>query len=221
MFYKEQTIPPIHKKDSKAIAEHYRPVSLTSHVMKVFERIIRKHLVKYLEENNLLCRNQHGFRSGKSCLSQLLSHIDSILTNGLEGLDTDVIYLDFAKAFDKVDHEILLRKLFNAGIQGPMLVWLKSFLEERYQTVHLNGFKSYRSLVKSGVPQGTVLGPILFLIYINDMDCCLKHSFCSMFADDSLIIHKISGVCDTRLLQEDILNVTKWASQNNMEFERK
>ena len=86
--------------------ENYRPISLTSHVIKVFERIIRKNLVEYLEENQLLCSNQHGFRSGKSCLSQLLSHIDSIITNGLEGLDTDVIYLDFAKAFDKVDHEI-------------------------------------------------------------------------------------------------------------------
>ena len=215
-FYKEQIIAPVHKKGSKAVAENYRPISLTSHVIKVFERIIRKNLVKYLEENQLLCSNQHGFRSGKSCLSQLLSHIDSIITNGLEGLDTDVIYLDFAKAFDKVDHEILIRKLSNFGIQGPMLEWLKNFLEERFQMVHLNGFKSYWSLVKSGVPQGTVLGPILFLIYINDMNCCLATSFCSMFADDSRIEHKISGVSDTKLLQEDIINVTNWSKQNNM-----
>ena len=97
-----------------------------------------------------------------------------------------------------------------------MLEWLKNFLEERFQMVHLNGFKSYWSLVKSGVPQGTVLGHILFLIYINDMDCCLATSFCSMFADDSRIVHKISGVCDTKLLQEDIINVTNWSKQNNM-----
>ena len=159
-FYKEQTIAPVHKKGSKSLTENYRPISLTSHVIKSFERIIRKKLVSYLENHQLICSNQHGFRSGKSCLSQLLLHIDTILSNGLEGLETDVIYLDFAKAFDKVDHEILIRKLSNSGIHGPVLRWLTDFLSNRYQTVHVNGRKSARALVKSGVPQGTVLGPI-------------------------------------------------------------
>ena len=138
-FYKEQTFVPIHKKGSKAVAANYRPISLTSHVVKIFERVIRKKLVLYLEENNLLCANQHGFRAGKSCLSQLLLHIDNILINALEGLETDVIYLDFAKAFDKVDHEILVKNLSNFGISGPDLNWLTDFLAHRHQTVHVNG----------------------------------------------------------------------------------
>ena len=217
-FYKEQTIAPVFKKGSKALAENYRPISLTSHVIKTFERIVRKKLVHFLEENNLICNNQHGFRSGKSCLSQLLIHIDTILTNGLEGLETDVIYLDFAKAFDKVDHEVLIKKLSNFGIRGSALNWITDFLSNRYQTVHVNGKKSFRALVKSGVPQGTVLGPILFLLFINDMNKCLKHSTCSMFADDSRILRSISYVSDTHLLQEDVLNVTTWAKENNMEL---
>ena len=217
-FYKEQTIAPVYKKGSKSIAKNYRPISLTSHVMKTFERILRKKMVDFLEENNLICNNQHGFRSGKSCLSQLLVHFDTILNNGLEGLETDVIYLDFAKAFDKVDHEILIRKLSNFGIRGALLKWLTSFLENRYQTVHINGQKSHRCIVKSGVPQGTVLGPILFLLFINDINECLQHSLSSNFADDSRILRGISGVSDTKLLQEDILHAANWSKTNNMEL---
>ena len=220
-FYKEQTIAPIYKKGSKSNAENYRPISLTSHVIKIFERILRKNLVSYLEENKSLFNKQHGFRPGKSCLSQLLSHIDDILNNALEGLETDVIYLDFAKAFDKVNHEILVRKLANFGIKGPLLKWLTSFLDNRYQTVCINGVKSIRSLVKSGVPQGTVLGPILFLLFINDMSNCLHHSQLSMFADDSCILHGTSCVNDTKLLQEDLINVTNWSKRNNMELNEK
>ena len=217
-FYKEQTIAPIHKKGSKSVAANYRPISITSHVVKIFERIIRKQLVHYLDENDLLCSNQHGFRAGKSCLSQLIAHIDNILDNGMQGLETDVIYLDFAKAFDKVDHEILIRKLSNFGINGPILHWLTSFLSDRFQTVHVGGYESFRAIVKSGVPQGTVLGPILFLLYINDLNECLTHSLSSMFADDSRILHSISGMNDTKLLQEDLMNVTEWSNHNNMEL---
>ena len=217
-FYKEQTIAPIYKKGSKSSAINYRPISLTSHVMKTFERIIRNKLVSYLEENEIICSNQHGFRSGKSCLSQLLNHIDTVLNNGLNGHETDVIYLDFSKAFDKVDHEILVRKMSNCGIKGPLLNWLTDFLSGRFQTVHVNSYKSNRSAVKSGVPQGTVLGPILFLLFINDMSTCLKYSMSGMFADDSRILRKISSVDDTKLLQEDLINISCWSKQNNMEL---
>ena len=100
--YKKQTVTPVHKKKSRALPENYRPISLTSHVIKIFERIIRNKIVDHLERNNLLCKHQHGFRKGRSCLTQLLAHIDAILLNALDGADTDVIYLDYQKAFDNV-----------------------------------------------------------------------------------------------------------------------
>ena len=106
--FKAQTITPVFKKGSKAKPENYRPISLTSHIIKIFGRVVRKKIVSHLEANQILCKNQHGFQKGKSCLTQLLAHIDIILKNFLEGNDTDAIYLDFSKAFDKVDHKILL-----------------------------------------------------------------------------------------------------------------
>ena len=149
---------------------------------------LEKKLVEYLDGNNLICGDQHGFRAGKSCLTQLLIHVDDILENALQGLETDVIYLDFAKAFDKVDHDILVRKLTFFGINGLALAWLSDFLSARYQTVVVNGERSYRSIVKSGVPQGSVLGPLLFLLFINDLTKCLNHSVARLFADDSKIV---------------------------------
>ena len=124
-------VTPIYKKGSKALAANYRPVALTSHVIKIFERVFRKKLVEYLDRNNLICGDQHGFRAGKSCLTQLLIHVDDILENALQGLETDVTYLNFAKAFDKVDHDILVRKLTFFGINGLALAWLSDFLSAR------------------------------------------------------------------------------------------
>ena len=109
-------IVPIHKGGSKAFAKNYRPISLTSHLIKIFERVIRKHIVKYLETNNLLNQGQYGFRSGRSCLTQLIDHYDRVLHQCEIGANVDVIYLDFAKAFDKVHHNILLSKIRNMGI---------------------------------------------------------------------------------------------------------
>jgi hypothetical protein len=112
-YYKMSHIAPLHKKGSKALPVNYRPVSLTSHIIKIYERVLRKRLVAHLESNNLLCNQQHGFRSGHSCLTQLLHHFDDILVNLMDGKDTDSIYLDYAKAFDKVDHTLLVKNYTN------------------------------------------------------------------------------------------------------------
>ena len=216
--YKNQIITPVHKKASKAEAANYRPIALTSHIIKIFERIIRKHLVKHLEKNHLICGNQHGFRRGRSCLTQLLAHIDIILKNFLHGRDTDVIYLDYAKAFDKVDHQILLQKLYSYGVRGKLLMWLNSYLSNRWQTVVINGEHSNPAKVISGVPQGTVLGPVLFIIYLNDMESCIKSSIVSCFADDTRLKRSIDSVEDTTLLQEDLMTAIKWSAQNNMQL---
>ena len=213
-FYKKQLITPIYKKGSKAVGANYRPVSLTAHEVKIFERIIRNKIMDFLEANSSLSINQHGFRKGRSCLTQLLKHQQFILRNLLENNETDSIFLDFAKAFDKVDLQILFKKLKNIGISGTLLKWITDFLTERTQVVSVDGFLSYIANVLSGVPQGTVLGPLLFLIFVNDMEDYIQFSKISLFADDSS--KSISTCQDTVLLQEDLYRLTQWSSINNM-----
>ena len=216
-FYKSQLITPIFKKGSKLQSKNYRPVSLTSNIIKIFERVIRDHIVKYLEDNCLISNNQHGFRKGRSCLSELLAHYHDILSNlAYEDAGSDLIYLDFAKAFDKVDHDLLLKKLKCYGIEGKLHTWLTSFLTDRTQTVVVDGIYSFCSAVKSGVPQGSVLGPILFLLFVNDIGCSLSHSKIRCFADDSRLLKSIKSADDANLLQADLENVISWAQKNNM-----
>ena len=214
--FKTQIITPVHKKASKADPANYRPIALTPHTIKIFERIIRDQLVAHLEDQSLLCKNQHGFRKGRSCLTQLLLHIDTVLNNMLDNKDTDVIYLDYAKAFDKVDHQILLQKLHAYGVRGKLLTWLNSYLSNRHQTVVIDGKHSYEAKVISGVPQGTVLGPVLFIIYLNDLQSCIISSVISSFADDTRIKKSISTIQDTMYLQSDLNNAIDWSDQNNM-----
>ena len=215
---KHSLICPIHKGDSTALPKNYRPVALTSHLVKLFEKIVRKHIVGHLNENHLFNPSQHGFRSGRSCLSQLIAHYDKVLSILDEGSNVDVIYLDFAKAFDKLDFNITLQKLKHLGVDGKVGRWLHSFLTNRHQTVLVNGEKSEPAPVISGVPQGSVIGPLLFLILIGDIDKEVAHAFLSSFADDTRIGKGISTPEDVILLQEDLEKVYQWAAANNMMF---
>ena len=148
------TICPIYKGGDRTKPKNYRPVTLTSHVIKIFEKVIVKYLSNYLENNNLFNDQQHGFRNKRSCLSQLLDHFHRIVESLNEGKDVDVVYLDFAKAFDKVDPKILLKKIFKIGIRGKLYQWIRSFLTNRKQKVCIEGTYSQVFDVKSGVPQG-------------------------------------------------------------------
>ncbi|KAL5251660.1 hypothetical protein ACHWQZ_G017138 [Mnemiopsis leidyi] len=218
---KTQYITPIFKKGDRTDPANYRPVSLTSHVMKTFERVLRKRLVEYLEKNSLISGNQHGFRKKRSCMTQLLSHIEQIYKTLNEDNEVDVIYLDFAKAFDKVDHAVLLEKLKRYGIQGKAFAWIREFLLNRKQTVVVEGHKSSFQAVRSGVPQGTVLGPILFVLYINDLLDSIEFSIGFSFADDTKLIGAIQDEDSVRLLQNDLDTVIKWSAANNMELHEK
>ena len=211
-------IVPIHKKGKKDKPENYRPISLTSQLIKLFERIIKKQLVNYLESNNLIGNFQHGFRKNRSCLTQLVSHYTKVFDYINSGYNVDVVYLDFARAFDKVDHMILLMKAKALNITGKLLDWLKCFLLERTQSVVLEGFQSEEKLVKSGVPQGTVLAPLLFIIMINDLPDVLKHCSLSSFADDTKIVKTIKDVSDELLMTEDLNSIFKWSTENKLPF---
>ena len=176
---------PIHKGGSQGSASNYRPVALTSHLSKVFEKVVRKFIVAFLEEHNLFNPTQHGFRLGRSYLSQLIDHYDHITQLLEKGENVDVIYLDFAKAFDKVNFQVILRKIKQLGISGKLGRWIYSFLSGRKQSVTVNGIKSCSVDVKSGVPQGSVLGPLLFLVLMGDIDHRVASAFLSSFADDT------------------------------------
>ena len=214
-------IIPIHKGDHRGVPANYRPIALTSHLVKIFEKVIRNKIVAYFEANNLFNPSQHGFRKGRSCLSQLLAHYDHVLSLLEQGQNVDTIYLDFAKAFDKVDHQVILAKLALLGIGGKLLQWIESFLSNRTQNVLVNGFLSNPSAVKSGVPQGSVIGPLLFLVLISDIDAELGTSFLSSFADDTRVSRGINSLHDASLLQQDLETIYKWAEANNMKFNGK
>ena len=211
--WKSANVSPIFKKGSKKDKGNYRPVSLTCHACKIMERILKDEIVNFLEENNKITSSQHGFRSKKSCLTNLLEFMERALRCLDEGDPVDVLFFDLQKAFDKVPHRRLLFKLHRLGIQGKLLKWIEEWLRGRTQRVVMNGFASGWEEVISGVPQGSVLGPILFLVYINDMEDKVLSYFWK-FADDSKIMRKVDSVNDILMLKQDLQNLEEWSSQS-------
>ena len=210
-------VSPIHKGGSRTEPSQYRPISLTSHIIKVMERMLRKQIVGFLELNEKMDPKQHGSRAKRSCLSQLLEHHLEILDMLERGENVDLVYLDFSKAFDKCDINILIHKVKALGITGKVGRWINSFLKNRKQNVVVNGTKSRESNVTSGVPQGTVLGPLLFLIYIADIGENIKGKL-QVYVDDTKLKKPINDESDIESLQEDLEQPYSWAKENNMEF---
>ena len=208
--WKIANVTPIHKKGSKQLASNYRPISLTSIICKIMERLIRNQLVAYMENNNLFTKHQHGFRQGYSCVTQLIEVIDEWTKQLDNHNNIDVIYLDFQKAFDKVPHARLMKKLQGYGIRGKLYNWIENFLKERKQKVVLNGSESKWQQVTSGIPQGSVLGPILFLIYINDLPDVVENTV-KLFADDTKLYSTVNNDEDIESLQKDIDSLSRWS----------
>ena len=189
--WKKSNIVPCHEKDSKSLIKNYRPISLLPIFSKVFERLIYNSLYNYFIQNKLFTECQSGFMPGDSCVAQLLSITHEIYNSFDYNPSVDIrgVFLDISKAFDKVWHDGLIFKLQTYGIDGKLLKLLKSYLKDRQQRVLLNGQTSSWKNVLAGVPQGSVLGPLLFLIYINDLSDGLT-SICKIFADDTSLFSK-------------------------------
>ena len=174
-------------------------------------------MLKHFDKNKVLTHLNHGFRSGYSCETQLAVTIDDITQNFERGQQTDVIILDFSKAFDMVPHKLLLHKLDHYRIRGQLHKWLEHFLTKRTMRVVVDGQSSQAADVLSGVPQGTVLGPILFLVHINDLPERVSSSV-RLFADDCLLYRVIRDMQDHLALQEDLQNLENWATEWGMKF---
>ena len=209
--WKKVNLTLIHKKNSLSDVQNYRPISLLSCLSKVLERLACDQLRKYLEDNNLITDAQYGFRRGSSTLDQLLDLYEKIMKNLDEKTVTKLLFLDVSKAFDKVWHRGLLYKLERIGIKNNLLAFFKDYLTDRQQRVALKGILSSWITIKAGVPQGSIMGPILFLIYTNDLPNEIQ-SMIKMFADDTIL--GASGMtseecCET--LQPNIDKLASWA----------
>ena len=216
--WKKANVQPTHKKNSRQLKSNYRPISLLPICGKIFEKIIFNHMYSFFVSNKLISKNQSGFRPGDSTINQLLS-ITTEIFEAFENLDeTRAVFLDISKAFDKVWHEGLCFKLKQNGINGSLLDLMSSFLSDRKQRVVLNGTSSDWKEIYSGVPQGSVLGPLLFLIYINDLTDDIKSNI-RLFADDSSLFIKVRSIEEAQaLLSSDLETITAWAHQWKMQF---
>ena len=207
--WKIANVVPIHKKGSKDDIKNYRPISLTSLVMKTFERILKDELL--IRTSHLLDCRQHGFLNFKSCTTNLVNFTDKLVMsiNDTQTLSTDVIYFDFSKAFDSVNHDLILHKLkYEYAIDGSLLNFLMNYLGEREQSVVLDGIKSSSKPVLSGVPQGSILGPILFSLFISDLPQGISEdTHLALYADDTTIWRSIRNKEDIVQLQKDINNL--------------
>ncbi len=217
--WKRANVVAVFKKGRKSEASNYRPISLTCVCCKILEHIIANIIMRHTQDHNILYDLQHGFRGQHSCETQLLE-FQADMQNIVQGKKADAIIFDFSKAFDKVSHKMLAAKMKYYGIREQTNAWIRGFLADRSQTVVLQGSQSYETEVKSGVPQGSVLGPCLFLFYINDLPDTLA-SDVRLFADDTVAYLAIGQQQDTTTLQDDLSKLEQWKQKRDMEFHPK
>ena len=215
--WKRAIVIAIFKRGDRSIVSNYRPVSLTSVVCKQLEHTIAGYLRQLWEKNKWLHESQHGFRPGHSCESQLFTVCQDLAEALDEGGRIDSIIIDFSKAFDLVPHDRLITKIAESGVDGRVIGWLRNFLSGRSQRVRVDGHLSEEIAVTSGVPQGSVLGPLLFLAYVNDIWMNVESDL-RLFADDCILYRKIRDSRDIETLQADINKLMEWAQLNEMKI---
>ena len=215
--WKTARVTPIFKKGSKTKPGNYRPVSLTCIPCKIMEAVIKDKIQEHVDNHCALSEKQHGFSKGKSCLTNLLETFEEITDNLDRGNGVDIVFLDYQKAFDSVPHRRLLSKLSSYGVGGKILKWIQEFLCGRTQYVAVRKDRSAEAEVTSGVPQGSVLGPLLFIIYINDLPGNVE-SNAQMFADDTKVFTHINSQDDVKRLQTDMDKLLEWSKTWLLKF---
>ena len=215
--WKSTKVIPLFKQGERSDLNNYRPISIIPVVAKVFERIVYNQFYEYLTENNLISCNQSGFRSLHSTATALLEATDNWAFNIDKGNVNAVIFLDLKKAFDTVDHSILLSKLKAYGVGSNSSNWFKSYLDNRTQKCFVNGSLSNTQPLTCGIPQGTILGPLLFILYINDLPNCLNNSHPRMYADDTHLTFASNNVVHLEeYMNDDLTKITEWLAANKL-----
>ena len=216
--WRDAYVTPIFEKGEQYNPANYRPISLTCIVCKLMEHIVVSSIMQHFETHCILSDNQHGFLKGRSCETQLLEFVEELTTSLEGGRQTDIIILDFAKAFDRVNHSLLVHKLQCYGIRGSTITWIANFLSDRRQAVVVDGSCSSYARVRSGVPQGSVLGPCLrFLAYINDLPEKLT-ALSRLFADNTAVYRVVYSGTDQVQLQQDLHRIMEWEESWDMLF---
>ena len=215
--WKYAKVTPIPKGGNSQLVSNYRPISLLPLLSKMMEKIVHRRLYQHLTDNNLLDARQGGFRPGHSTSQTCAYFTEDLYTAINNKMITIAVYIDAMKAFDTVNHQILIKKLTKLGISGILLKWLRNYLTNKKQCTIANGKTSEYRNINCGVPQGSVLGPLLFLVYINDISSSILNSKISMYADDTVVYISHSDLeIAIALIQSDLSNLYTWCNRNKL-----
>ncbi len=220
--WKSATLTPLYKEGDKTDPANYRPISILPVISKILERVVHKQLYKYLSDNRILSDAQFGFRKGYSTSSCVISLVATIFNNMSQGLLTGVLFLDLKKAFDTVDHSILLRKLHMYGMGPGAVDWFEHYLTNRVQCTKINNKLSDFQAITCGVPQGSILGPLMFILYINDMESVITDCKLSLYADDTALYFSNTSFVELMMtLRDEIHSVSQWQNLNKLTLNTK